>query len=73
MISRLLELFLKVAIFVATSIGIIILSTYLYLLPELPRVDNVDQSKLQIPLKIYTSDEKLIGEFGEKKKKTIRL
>ena len=51
MVSRLLELFLKVAIFVATFIGIIILSTYLYLLPELPRVDNVDQSKLQIPLK----------------------
>ena len=67
MVSRLLELFLKVAIFIATFISIIILSTYLYLLSELPRVDNVDQSKLQIPLKIYTSDEKLIGEFGEKK------
>ena len=73
MVSRLLELFLKVAIFVATFIGILILSTYLYLLSELPRVDNVDQSKLQTPLKIYTSDEKLIGEFGEKEKKTIKL
>ena len=71
MISSLIELFLKVAIFVATIIGIIILSTYLYLLPELPRVDNVDQSKLQIPLKIYTSDEKLIGEFGEKKRRPL--
>ena len=71
MISRLLELFLKVAIFIATFIGIIILSTYLYLLSELPRVDNVDQSKLQIPLKIYTSDEKLIGEFGEKKRRPL--
>ena len=71
MISSLIELFLKVAIFVATMIGIIILSTYLYLLPELPRVDNVDQSKLQIPLKIYTSDEKLIGEFGEKKRRPL--
>ena len=49
---------MKVAVYVATLIGIIILSTYLYLLPELPSVDNVDQSKLQIPLKIYTSDGK---------------
>ncbi len=73
MVSRLLELFLKVAIFVATFIGIIILSTYLYLLSELPRVDNVDQSKLQIPLKIYTSDEKLIGRIWRKEKTTIRL
>ena len=71
MVSRLLELFLKVAIFVATFVGMIILSTYLYLLSELPRVDNVDQSKLQIPLKIYTSDEKLIGEFGEKKRRPL--
>mgnify|MGYP003312921205 FL=1 len=71
MFIRLLELSLKVAIFVATFIGIIILSTYLYLLSELPRVDNVDQSKLQIPLKIYTSDEKLIGEFGEKKRRPL--
>ena len=71
MVSKLLELFLKVAIFVATFIGIIILSTYIYLFPELPRVDNVDQSKLQIPLKIYTADEKLIGEFGEKKRRPL--
>ena len=73
MVTRFLEIFLKVAIFVATFIGIIILSTYLYLLSELPRVDNVDQSKLQIPLKIYTSDEKLIGEFGEKKRRPLGL
>ena len=71
MISSLLELSMKVAVYVATLIGIIILSTYLYLLPELPRVDNVDQSKLQIPLKIYTSDGKLIGEFGEKKRRPL--
>ena len=64
MISKILELSLKAMIFIATFTGLVILSTYLYLLPELPRVDNVDQSKLQIPLKIYTSDEKLIGEFG---------
>ena len=73
MISTITEFFLKIAIFLATLIGIIILSAYLYLMPELPRVDNVDQSKLQIPLKIYTSDEKLIGEFGEKKRRPLNF
>ncbi len=73
MISSLTEFLLKIAIFVATLVGIIILSTYLYLLPELPRVDSVDQSKLQIPLKIYTYDEKLIGEFGEKKRRPLNF
>ena len=71
MVSKILELFLKVTIFIATFTALVILSTYLYLLPELPRVDSVDQSKLQIPLKIYTSDEKLIGEFGEKKRRPL--
>ena len=71
MVSKILELSLKSMIFIATFTGLVILSTYLYLLPELPRVDNVDQSKLQIPLKIYTSDEKLIGEFGEKKRRPL--
>ena len=68
MINWIMSLFFKLATIAATLLGIIILSTYFYLLHELPEVETVDQSKLQIPLKIYTSDGKLIGEFGEKKR-----
>ena len=67
MINWIMTLFFKLATIAATLLGIVILSTYFYLLHELPEVETVDQSKLQIPLKIYTSDGKLIGEFGEKK------
>ena len=34
----------------------------------LPNVMRADQSQLQLPLKIYTSDGVLIGEFGEKRR-----
>jgi len=56
----------------ATTFGILTtLTVYLYLKPELPEISLVDQSQLQIPLKIYTSDGVLIGEFGEKKRRPI--
>ena len=55
-----------------TSLGILAtLSVYLYLKPDLPEISLVDQSQLQVPLKIYTNDGVLIGEFGEKKRRPI--
>ena len=48
-----------------------ILSGYFVLKPNLPEINLVDQDVLQIPLKIYTSDGILIGEFGDQKRRTI--
>ena len=39
-----------------------VIGFYLYLKPNLPEITLVDESQLQMPLKIYTSDEILIGE-----------
>ena len=44
---------------------------YLYLSPNLPNVDDLYEVKLQIPLRIYTSDGELIGEFGEKRRTPV--
>ena len=41
------------------------LGIYLYFASDLPSSEEVASVELQIPLKIFTSDEKLIGEFGE--------
>ena len=57
-----------------TTFGILTtLTIYLYLKPDLPEISLVDQSQLQVPLKIYTSDGVLIGEFGEKKRRPINF
>ena len=48
-----------------------IISINFYLRPTLPEINLVDQSELQMPLKVYTKDEKLIGEFGEIKRRAI--
>ena len=48
-----------------------ILGTYLALKPSLPEIKYVDESELQMPLRVYTKDGVLIGEFGEIKRRSI--
>ena len=44
---------------------------YLYLSPKLPPVDSLRQVQLQTPLRVYSSDGKLIGEFGEQRRTPV--
>lgn len=45
---------------------------YLFLSPKLPPVESLRQVKLQTPLRVYSSDEKLIGEFGEQRRTYLK-
>jgi len=51
---------------------LVVCSTILYLAPQLPAVEQLRDVRLQIPLKVFSSDEKLIGEFGDQKRTPIR-
>lgn len=44
---------------------------YLYLSPNLPSVDSLRSIQLQIPLRIYSNDDKLIAEYGEMRRNPI--
>ncbi|WP_437881905.1 penicillin-binding protein 1A [Pseudomonas sp. LRF_L74] len=46
---------------------------FLYLSPSLPSVESLRSIQLQIPLRIYSSDQKLIAEFGEMRRSPIRF
>ena len=46
---------------------------FLYLSPGLPSVDSLRSIQLQIPLRVYSSDDKLIAEFGEMRRSPIRF
>ncbi|MDK8465986.1 penicillin-binding protein 1A [Marinobacter sp. SS13-12] len=46
---------------------------YLYLRPGLPPVDQLLDIKLQTPLRVYSADERLIAEFGEKRRAPITI
>jgi len=53
--------------------GLVFASFYLYLTPNLPDVDQLKNTQLQIPLRIFSADNKLIAEFGEKRRSPITI
>lgn len=47
--------------------------SYIYLSPKLPSVEALRDVQLQSPLRIFSQDGKLIGEFGEKRRIPISI
>ena len=71
MFVRLINWTLSAALF-GTLLSILFIGAgYLLVKPSLPEIDLVDEDVLQIPLKVFTSDGVLIGEFGDQKRRTI--
>ena len=60
-----------VAVFCGLLLGLS--GAFLYLSPTLPSVDSLRSIQLQIPLRVYSSDEKLIAEFGEMRRTPIQF
>ena len=63
-------------IFLTTCVGGFLLITsclFLYLSPKLPSIDELKDTRLQIPLKVISQDLKLISEFGEKKRTPVEF
>ena len=68
LILTLLTLFLTIALFSVITIT----SAYFYLEPKLPEIDILKDVQLQVPLRVYSSDNKLLAEFGEKKREPVK-
>lgn len=45
---------------------------YLYLAPSLPDMTRLQDVQVEMPLQVYTRDDKLIGLFGEKQSDPVR-
>lgn len=68
---RLLKFFCWSIIAVFCALVLAVSGAFLYLSPTLPSVDALRSIELQIPLRVYTSDGKLIAEFGEMRRSPI--
>ncbi len=55
------------------SFGVLMLCSgiYLHLSPNLPSVEVLKDVKLQTPMRVYTKEGDLIGQFGEKKRNPL--
>ena len=50
-----------------------ILIVSLYILPNLPDIETLKDIKMQVPLRVYSADLSLIAEYGEKRRKPIKI
>ena len=62
---------------IATTVGLVLLGLLAaaglwgvaqYLARDLPSVDSIKQLQLSVPLRVYSQDGKLIGEFGAERR-----
>ncbi len=68
--SHLLKL-LRLALGAFLAIVIAILAIYIYLAPSLPGVAVLRDVELQVPLKVYSRDGKLIAVYGEQRREPL--
>ena len=69
---KLLTKLLKIGfwtLFITGFFGVVaITATYFYLEPKLPSSENLKDVQFQVPLRVFSRDQKLIAEFGEKRR-----
>ena len=70
---RLLKFFWWSAVAVFCGLFLSLSGAYLYLSPGLPSVESLRSIQLQIPLRVYSSDGKLIAEFGEMRRSPLKF
>ena len=76
MLSRPLTVVRLLAHLTCAVIGgtlIVLAALYLYLSPKLPSVEVLRTAKFQTPMRLYSQDLKLIGEYGEQRRQPIEF
>ncbi len=53
--------------------GLAAIGAYYYLSPGLPSTEVLKDVRLQVPLRVYSADNRLIAEFGEMKRSPLRF
>ncbi|WP_423823159.1 penicillin-binding protein 1A [Salinisphaera sp. SPP-AMP-43] len=65
---RILVVLLAGLLSAATLAVCVVAGVYLYFGPQLPEAGDIGETQLHEPLRIYTADHKLIGEFGTERR-----
>jgi len=69
LIRWLVILFLVSSLLVFLAVGV----TYLILKPDLPDVESLRDVQLQVPLRVFSEDGKVLGIFGEKRRIPVTI
>jgi penicillin-binding protein 1A len=65
---------LSAMVFAGLTAGALLLGgLYLYLNPELPAIDRLQDVRLQEPLRVYTRDGELLAVYGSKRRQPLQI
>jgi penicillin-binding protein 1A len=54
--------------------GVVVVALlWLVVIPRLPDIDGLRDTRLQVPFRVYTADEKLMAVYGEKRRTPLKL
>jgi penicillin-binding protein 1A len=67
------KLLFIILLVISSLVAIAVAGGYFYLNPRLPSIEGLSNVQLQVPLRIYSSDGALMGEFGEKRRTPKKL
>jgi len=73
LLRHIFKVILGLSIIAGLVIAIAGFFTYKRLEPNLPDIDALADVELHVPLSIYTSDGKMIAEYGEKRREQLHL
>lgn len=59
------------ALLTVAAIGLFL--AYSYIVPQLPKDEELRKIEIQVPLRIYTRENQLIAEYGEKRSHPVKL
>jgi penicillin-binding protein 1A len=65
-----LSFYMALLMVLITAVGVAVI--YAHFMPQLPSTDSLREVQLQVPLRVYTQDEKLIAEFGEQRRMPLQ-
>ena len=57
----------------ATLSFVALVASYLYISPNLPTIEALRDIRLQVPLRVYTRDQKLVAEFGKMRRTPLKF
>lgn len=67
-IFKALKISLLLTFIACVAASAIIFGVYLFVSPQLPSIEGLSDVRLQVPLRVYSSEGALLGEFGEKRR-----
>lgn len=70
--TYLIKLFFKLGLLGAVIGASALIGAWFYYTPQLPDVQTLREVQFQTPLRVYSADDKLIAEFGEKRRTPVK-